>query len=152
MNYTDISMDYTSKDFVRALWHYMDPSDFVRLSYFAFLIQYDIINLRILKLVKKYMCCGRPITRLKFYIGYKHIIEIEDMPDPDTNEYNIPKNVKNKILDILAKYNKLKTRQLTHLIRKKLQLEPEEKRKDYIGTDVDHYLHIEKFKIIKKEI
>jgi hypothetical protein len=145
-------MDYTSKDFVHALWNYMDPSDFIRFNYFAFLIQYDITNLRILKLVKKYMYGGKPITRLKFYIGYKHIIEIEDMPDPDTNKYNIPKNVKNKILDTLAKYNKLKTWQLAYLIRKKLQLEPEEKRKDYIGTDVDHYLYIEKFKIIKKEI
>jgi hypothetical protein len=147
-------MNYTFKDFAHALWSHMDPPDFTRFNYFAFLIQYDIYNLYIFKLAKKYMYGGEPVTRTRFYIGYKRIIEIDDEFEPDGPpfKYTIPHTVEKKILNTLAKYNKLKTWQLALLIRKKLQLEPEEKRKDYIGKDIEHYFYLEKFKIIKKEI
>ncbi len=147
-------MDYTFKDFARVLWYLMDPSDFTRFNYFAFLTQYDIFNLHIFKLVKKYMHGNKPVTRTRFYIGYKRIIEIEDDFEPSElpKEYKIPHTVEKRIINILAKHNKLKTWQLAYLIRKKLGLEPEEKRKDYIGYDIDHYLYVERFKIIKKEV
>jgi hypothetical protein len=147
-------MNYTYKDFAGFLWHAMDPSDFTRFNYFAFLTQYDILNLGILRLAKKYMYGGEPITRTRFYLGYKHIIEAEDMDDPDNlpKHPNIPQPVKNRTLNILNKYGKLPTWKLAVMIRKKLDLYPEEKRKDYIGKEADHYFFLERFKIIKKEI
>jgi hypothetical protein len=147
-------IDYTFKDFANALWHSMNPSDFTRFQYFAFLIQYDIFNLRILKTATKYMHSNKPVTRTRFYIGYRRIIEIEDDFEPTElpKQHKIPHVIEKRITNILAKYNKLTTGQLTHLIRKKLGLIPIEKHGDYLGYDIDRYLRIEKFKIIKKEI
>jgi hypothetical protein len=147
-------MNYTYKDFAGFLWHAMDPSDFTRFIYFAFLTQYSIINLGILRLAKKYTYGGEPITRNRFYIGYRRIIEVENMDDPDDlpKHPNIPQPVKNRTLNILKKYGKQPTWKLAIMIRKKLDLYPEEKWHDYIGFDIDHYLRVEKFKVIKKEI
>jgi len=144
-------VDYTREDFTRALLQYEHNLDYARFSFLSFLTQYDVTNLHILKFAKKYMYGGKPVTRLKFYVGFYYVIQAEEFPEAD-KKHHIPKEVENRILNTLNKYGKLTTWQLASLIRKKLELTPEEKWRDYLGIDIDHYLHIERFKIIKKEI
>jgi len=52
----------------------------------------------------------------------------------------------------LNKYGKLTTWQLARLIRKKLELTPEEKWRDYLGIDIDYYFAIERFKILQRHL
>jgi len=147
--------DYTFKDFIRYL-SLRAGTDRKHLTYLAFLTQYDIYNLGITNIAIEYMHGNRPITRSQFYIGYYTVVELEDLQHTEDEDligrYTLPKTVEKRIRDIVNKYATKKPWQLAHLIRKKLTLEPEEKWRDYLGIDIDHYLHIERFKVIKKEI
>jgi hypothetical protein len=148
--------DYTFKDFIRCLSTRAGTLDRRHLTYLAFLTQYDIYNLGIVNIAIEYTHSGKPITRSKFFIGYDNVVELEDLlytEDIDlSGRYTIPQTVENRIKDIIHKHAKKKTWQLATTIKKKLKLTPEEKRGDYLGKYLNHYLHIEKFKIIKKEI
>ena len=149
-------MDYTFKDFIRCLSTRAGTLDRRHLTYLAFLTQYDIYNLGIVNIAIEYTHSGKPITRSKFFIGYDDVIELEDLlytEDIDlSGRYSIPQAVEERIIDTIHKHSKKKTWQLAATIKKKLRLTPEEKRGDYLGKYLNHYLHIEKFKLIKKEI
>ena len=143
--------DYTREDFTRALLEYEHNLDYARFSFLSFLTQYDVTNLRLFKLAKKYTYGGKPVTRLKFYVGFYYVIQAEEFPQPG-NKHNIPKQVQNRIQNTLNKYGKLTTWQLARLIRKKLELTPEEKWRDYLGIDIDRYFTVEKFKVLQRRL
>ena len=149
-------MDYTFHNFIRCLLHKANTDDLRRLGYLAFLTQYDIYNLGIANIAIEYTHGGKPITRSRFYIGYDSIIQLEDLLFTEYSEltgtYYLPLTVEKRIIDTVHKYNTYKTWQLATTIKKKLKLEPREKHMDYLGKDIKHYLYIEKFKTIKKEI
>jgi len=146
-------MNYTREDFIRGIALY-GGLDTKRITYLSFLVQYSIYNIGPINIAIKYTHDGQPITRNRFYIGYNSVIEMEYIPEPldMIGPNNLPPNIKNRIVKIWYKHITKNTWQLAHLIRKKLRLEPVEKWRDYTGMDIDHYLHVEKFKIIKKEI
>jgi hypothetical protein len=149
-------MDYTFKDFIRCLSTRAGTLDRRHLTYLAFLTQYNIYNLGVVNIAIEYTHSNKPITRSKFFIGHDDVVELEDLlytEDTDLfGRYNIPRSIEERIIDVIHKHLKKKTWQLAATIKKKLRLTPEEKRGDYLGKYLDHYLHIEKFKVIKKEI
>jgi hypothetical protein len=149
-------MDYTFKDFIRCLSTWTGTLDRRRLTYLAFLTQYDIYNLGIVNIAIEYTHGNKPITKSKFFIGYDNIVELEDLlytEDIDLfGSYSMPHSIEERIIDVIHKHSKKKTWQLATTIKKKLRLTPEEKRRDYLGVNIDAYLHAEKFKLIKKEI
>ena len=145
-------MNYTATDFLRKV-ALLCGLDAERITYLSFLTQYSIYNLGLTNIAIKYMHAGQPITRLKFYIGHKFIIQT-DLPDlPELiGTYRLPPPVKDRIFNVWVKYHDEPTQKLRHIIRKKLRLIPIEKHGDYLGMDVDHYLTTEVFKIVKKEV
>ena len=149
-------MDYTFRDFIRCISTRACTLDRRRLTYLAFLTQYDIYNLGVVNIAIEYTHGGKPITRSKFFIGYDNVVELEDLlytEDIDlSGRYSIPQAVEERIIDVINKHSKKKTWQLAIAIKKKLRLTPEEKRGDYLGVNITTYFHAEKFKIIKKEI
>ena len=144
-------MNYTSTDVVREISPLADL-DPERITYMLFLSQYNTYKTPI-KIAIKYMYAGQPITRLKFWISHKYIIQT-DLPDFSEwiGLHKLPPPVDDRIFHTWAKYHKQPTQKLRHVIRKKLNLTPIEKQHDYFGTDVDSYLTAEGFKTIKKEI
>jgi hypothetical protein len=147
-------MMYTSTD-VLCRTSFLADLDVERITYFLFLSQYGIYRIGSVKVVIKYMYAGQPITRVKFYIGHKFIVQMDtDLPDISEliKPYKLPPPVEDRIFKTWAKYHDEPTQKLRHTIRKKLGLIPIEKQKDYLGVDVDKYFETERFKIIKKEI
>ena len=143
-------MNYTSTDVVREISTLADL-DPERITYMLFLSQYNTYKTPI-KIAIKYMYAGQPITRLKFWISHKYIIQT-DLPDSEwIGLYNLPPPVENRIFNTWANYDNNTNQKLRHMIRKKLNLIPIEKQGDYFGIDVDSYLASEGFKTIKKEI
>jgi len=144
-------MNYTDIDFLRAVSRYC-YTDAECITYMSFMAQYDIYSLGPIKIAIKYMYAGRPITRNRFHIGSKFIVM---MNIPNTVElfgkYYLPPPVEDRIFKIWYKHHNEPIQKLRHTIRTKLQL-IEEKRTDYLGVDVDTYLRVEGFKLIKKEI
>jgi hypothetical protein len=145
-------MTYTAVDVVRRASLLADLNA-ERITYLLFLFQYDIYHIGPIKIAVKYMYAGRPITRLRFYIGHRHIVETEL---PDSSEwiglYRLPPPVDDKIFKTWFKHRNKTIQNLRHTIRKKLRLIPIEKQEDYFGVDVDKYFTTEGFKTIKKEI
>jgi len=145
-------MNYTSIDVVREISTLADLNP-ERITYMLFLSQYSTYKIGPIKIAIKYMYAGQPITRLKFWIGHKYIIQT-DLPDFSEwiGLHHLPPPVEDRIFNTWAKYHDNPNQQLRHIIRKKLNLTPIEKQGDYFGTDVDSYLTAEGFKTIKKEI
>ena len=145
-------MNYTSTDVVREISLLADLNA-ERITYMLFLSQYSTYKIGPIKIAIKYMYAGQPLTRLRFWIGHKYIIQT-DLPDFSEwiGLHKLPPPVDDRIFRTWAKYHKKPTQKLRHVIRKKLNLIPIEKQDDYFGVDVDRYLAAEGFKTIKKEI
>jgi hypothetical protein len=147
-------MKYTATDVLCRISHLADL-DAERITYFLFLSQYDIYHIGPVKATTKYMYAGQPITRLRFYIGHKSIIQMNTNL-PNISELikpcKLPPPVEDRIFKTWTKYHNENTPKLRYTIRKKLKLIPIEKQRDHLGIDVDKYLTSEGFKIIKKEI
>jgi hypothetical protein len=151
-------MNYTFKDVVRCINRWMpninELNKWSRITYIAFLAQYDIRKRLIFKRAVKYIHNGEPISKTRFYIGKLLVIEsdIDEIKDEDAaGEYNMPPQVEERIKMIANMYGNYKNWQIAMEIRRMLNLTVE-KWHDYLGTDVDRYLAAEGFKIINKEI
>jgi hypothetical protein len=147
-------MTYTVTDVLRRI-SFLADLDAERITYLLFLSQYSIYRIGSVKIAVKYMYAGQPITRVRFYIGHKFIVQM-DADIPNISElikpYKLPPPVEDRIFKTWVKYHDEPTQKLRHTIRKKLRLIPIEKQKYYFGVDVDKYFTAEGFKTIKKEI
>jgi hypothetical protein len=151
-------MSYTLKDFIRCINRWLpETREYIwgRVTYIAFLAQYDIRKWLIFKRATKYTHGGEPISRTRFYISRFIVIESEDINEMEyedlTGEYSIPQPIEERIKSITEKYGNYKNWQISLNIRRMLNLTTE-KWRDYAGTAVDEYLHTEGYRIINKEI
>jgi hypothetical protein len=150
---------YTFKDFIRCINHWLSEAgkqnDWKRITYTAFLTQYDIHNQFIFKKATKYIHNGEPISRTRFFIGEALVVEsedIDDIPEEDaTGEYNIPKPVEERVKMIVKKHYSYKNWQISLQIRNMLNLSVE-KWRDYRGMDIDEYLYSERYRLRHREI
>ena len=103
-------MDYTFKDFIRCLSTRTGTLDRRRLTYLAFLTQYNIYNLGIVNIAIEYTHDNKPITGSKFFKGHDDVIELEDLlytEDIDLfGRYAIPQAVEERIIDVIHKHSK----------------------------------------------
>jgi hypothetical protein len=151
-------MNYTFKDVARCINRWMqntnEPNKWSRITYIAFLAQYDIRKRLIFKNAVKYIHNGEPISKTHFYIGKFLVIESEDIDeikDEDAaGEYAIPPQVEERIKMIADRYSNYKNWQIAMEIRRMLNLTVE-KWHDYAGMDVDEYLYTE-YRLRHREI
>jgi len=151
-------MTYTLKDVVRCINRWLPETRehiWSRITYIAFLTQYDIFRRWLLKKATKYIHQGEPITKTTFYISRFLVIESEDIneiEDKDaTGEYKIPPPIEERIKTVIEKYRSYKNWQISLAIRYMLNLTVE-KWRDYVGIDIDEYLYTEGYRLHHQEI
>jgi hypothetical protein len=151
-------MNYTIKDVVRCINRWLSEDEvkkWSRVTYIAFLTQYDIRKWFIFKRATKYIHNSEPISKTQFRIGRFIVIEsndIDEIKDEDAvGEYSIPPQVEERIKTIINRYYNYKNWQISQMISKMLNLTAE-KWRDYIGMDIDEYLYSERYKLRHREI
>ena len=133
------------------------------LRYLAFLAQYDVRG----REVRKYLARGKPLARAKFYL-WNDIMseEVADASEEFASKmskvyveliYNgplpaLPQPVETRLAYVAAEYGDWKPWRLRMHIYELLDLAIPEKRSDYMGRYVDHYLRAEGFKLKTKEL
>ena len=151
-------MTYTLKDVVRCINRWLpETREYIwsRITYTAFLTQYDILRKWILKKATKYTHQGEPIAKTTFHISHSLVIESEDINDIEyndfTGQYTIPPQIEKRIKTVINKYARYKNWKISLKIRHMLGLTVE-KWRDYAGIDIDEYLYTEGFRLRHQEI
>jgi hypothetical protein len=155
---------YTAADVLKFLLRMLNGrAPYASLVHLAFLAQYDVRG----REAHKYLARWRPLARADFYlregvfsfeiadaskefdakVDQVYIELVYDGPAPP-----LPPPVEKRLAYIAVEYGEWKPWQLRRHIYEILDLSIPEKRSDYSGHLIEHYLRIEGFKIVEKEL